>query len=175
MTCKCNCSGTGNIESSNFWTQDWMSRKLKSEFPKLIFLTISHYQQHFSITLVAGKDENMKTKFDKSETDMMSVIKIALANAKIELLPNYIITRKVSIRKLKKDTIHFFFLLSDQFVKILKEKTCPPCPPAIDASEFKISSGFSKLYFKAIEPRVLEGFSCVKCPHSSCNYFHCCF
>ena len=175
MNCKCDCSGTGNIESSNFWTEDWMEKHFKSEFPRLTLLKISQYQQHFSITLDARKNEEMKTKFEKSETDKMNIIQTALANAGIKFFPKYIITRKVSVRKHKKETIHYFYLLSDQFKKILKKKTCPTTTTeASKLKEFEISSGYSRLYFKAIEPRVLEGFSCVKCPHS-CNYFRCCF
>ena len=149
-----------------------MEKHFKSEFPRLTLLKISQYQQHFSITLDARKNEEMKTKFEKSETDKMNIIKISLANAGIKFLPKHIITRKVSVMKRKKETIHYFYLLSDQFKKILKQKTTTT--EASELKEFKLSSGFSEIYFKAIEPRVLEEFSCVKCPHS-CNYFRCCF
>ena len=140
---QCECSGTGQIDCGNKWTQDWILDLLK-EYPKIQCLRIEDYNElkHVSV------QSSQLSRMGLGKVEMVKMIKRALKlseksierHLNIEDQPNGLFNQLI-----------FLCLLENNDVNALAKRN------------YKVQAGCEQLTFQIIEKNTYKTFNCYKC------------
>ena len=135
----CKCSGTGQIDCGNKWTQDWILDLLK-EYPKIQCLRIEDYNELKHVSVKSSQLSRMEL----GKVEMVKMIKKALK------LSEKSIERHLNIVDSRGELI-YLCLLENNDVNALAKRN------------YKVQAGCEQLKFEIIEKNTSQKFICYKC------------
>jgi hypothetical protein len=138
---KCDCTGTGQIDCGNEWTQDWILDLLK-EKPNVQCLRIEDYNELKHVSVKYSGCLQSTIGFGKVETVKMIKKALKLSEKSIE--------RHINIEDSRGQLI-YLCLLENNDVNALAKRN------------YKVQAGCEQLTFEIIEKDTYQAFECYKC------------
>ena len=144
----CDCTGTGQIDCGNEWTQDWILDLLK-EKPNVLCLRIEDYNELKHVSVKYSGCLQSRIGFGKAETVKMIKKALKLSEKSIERHLNNIEDSKGQLAPTGQ--LIYLCLLENNDVN------------ALDIKNYKFQAGCEQLTFEIIEKDTYQAFECYKC------------